>query len=999
MNTWLPIKSEYLLENFENLLQYLNEADYEAGDKFLHETIVKLEEVAIEILENKFSHILGVPNTLDNEWFKNFKVVLTSIYASFKIEHDVREMIVKLLDSLVINRIIEDELSFVKIKDLLINLANGLRFTKLPYSLKDIISEDFNPRLFVPKLLMFNFDEGQRKAMSFETKGQCVFKGSEVEIITIPSSLQKNAKLRTVCNVGLNVELISDEKKRLDNLSFIEEVSYLNSILKSLSQNKPDSKPILKKYGNEDVFFVEVVDADDRSGRVRCKTIDPAYEQLELELDIPYYYQLNPYIGIQKAAIIDHLKPGNKLKVNIVEKEGKSFFSYSDQLNEYYYDIDELDSVESTAVYTKDYAMGASWLTDIGKIVNIKHEEYDEEIHTAESLDSGKAIHVLCKYVINDRRGNKIINAERVGEIINDIDFQTFVNNANKNILEDIIEYWDYQCPEYVHEENVPSIPVYYVSTLSHILAVRGDDMSLSHSERYLTAIAAKALSIIVDSEKDLDYCEDSLSFLRALWAFAKDPDNKWLKYYQNYEPSIDEKGRINPKESVLQILSTYKSNDNLKLKELGNSIDVDRIRHLVEASNTLIGNVSNAEIHRIKRTIGQCLGIESICQENTSDKYWFGEENEMLEFKTSVVFPPVKKGGAAPIPNPNVQIWNILKTVNGFLNSLHGGTLLIGVNDYGNANGIEADIDWLYKNHQILIDTADRYIQYIKLRIDYAFEAFRRKDSAKEITTNRVRYSYFQTDGSSILRIDILPYELGCVKIKSELELPNSITIKRPDFIKGAYLRNAVATEELTGKLREKIEVEKRSIIKDTEKQTYISVQEALETNKKIKLVGYQSASGVADRVIVPIDLLPQRGLVVGYEKDNADLRVFKLSRCSSVEILKDTFRPAKYSYTVDPFNMIAVKNKKTFTVVIKLNRRASLLIKERFPYVDNYLKEEKDLDYPYTLRCEISDVRGIGSYLMSILGNYKIIQGEEIHNYIKDQLLNHLRKTAAIN
>lgn len=63
-----------------------------------------------------------------------------------------------------------------------------------------------------------------------------------------------------------------------------------------------------------------------------------------------------------------------------------------------------------------------------------------------------------------------------------------------------------------------------------------------------------------------------------------------------------------------------------------------------------------------------------------------FGEENDKVEFKSSIIYPAGATG-----PDIDTQMSIILRTIAGFMNA-KGGTLYIGVNDNGDAVGIEQE-------------------------------------------------------------------------------------------------------------------------------------------------------------------------------------------------------------------------------------------------------------------------------------------------------------------
>lgn len=88
-----------------------------------------------------------------------------------------------------------------------------------------------------------------------------------------------------------------------------------------------------------------------------------------------------------------------------------------------------------------------------------------------------------------------------------------------------------------------------------------------------------------------------------------------------------------------------------------------------------------------------------------------FGNEGQLLEFKTSIVFPA---GNEEHRANLDEQMFVILKVIAGFLNA-KGGTLLIGVKDDGSVSGIEADYAELNCN-------ADKYERIIRNKIVNSF-------------------------------------------------------------------------------------------------------------------------------------------------------------------------------------------------------------------------------------------------------------------------------------
>ena len=141
------------------------------------------------------------------------------------------------------------------------------------------------------------------------------------------------------------------------------------------------------------------------------------------------------------------------------------------------------------------------------------------------------------------------------------------------------------------------------------------------------------------------------------------------------------------------------------------------------DASNSLIGIINETELNNIKKSIAQKLGVDDEYVAINADRTFYGEESSTLELKKSIVFPPVNRRRFKEVEaEPDVQKWAILKTVCGFLNSELGGDLLLGVNDNGYAEGLDADISELMREGLIKVASNDAYSRYVQSVVEDAF-------------------------------------------------------------------------------------------------------------------------------------------------------------------------------------------------------------------------------------------------------------------------------------
>lgn len=107
-------------------------------------------------------------------------------------------------------------------------------------------------------------------------------------------------------------------------------------------------------------------------------------------------------------------------------------------------------------------------------------------------------------------------------------------------------------------------------------------------------------------------------------------------------------------------------------------------VARLVLAYNLADGHALTSARREIRNKINELLGVET---RDVSEREYMGEEGPLLEFKTSMVFPPDNNMR----PDRLRQCLALLRVVCGMMNA-RGGTLMVGVNDSGLAMGLDAD-------------------------------------------------------------------------------------------------------------------------------------------------------------------------------------------------------------------------------------------------------------------------------------------------------------------
>jgi hypothetical protein len=132
-------------------------------------------------------------------------------------------------------------------------------------------------------------------------------------------------------------------------------------------------------------------------------------------------------------------------------------------------------------------------------------------------------------------------------------------------------------------------------------------------------------------------------------------------------------------------------------------SQSISELASLVLAYNITKTSQMESTATDIHNRIKQQLNLNGF--ETGLKLYGSGQETTDTEYKTSLVFPA---GSKKQKPNPEKQMDEILKVINSFMNTA-GGTLYVGVNDYGLGTGVEEDL-----NSSVYLGDRDKYLRAI---------------------------------------------------------------------------------------------------------------------------------------------------------------------------------------------------------------------------------------------------------------------------------------------
>lgn len=165
----------------------------------------------------------------------------------------------------------------------------------------------------------------------------------------------------------------------------------------------------------------------------------------------------------------------------------------------------------------------------------------------------------------------------------------------------------------------------------------------------------------------------------------------------------------------------------------------------------------------------------------------------------------------------------------------------------------------------------------------------------------------------------------------------------------------------------------------------------DAIKHKKQVVLKQYESAHSneAKDRLVEPIEFTANMIDIWAYDVENAEPRMFKVTRIHSVE---ETDTPwefqAKHKVPKpDVFRMTGKINEK---IVLQLNTRAKSLLVEEFPLAEKDLRREEG---KWILRTTIHSLEGAGRFVIGLAADVKILEGERLREYINNYVRRYIK------
>ena len=164
--------------------------------------------------------------------------------------------------------------------------------------------------------------------------------------------------------------------------------------------------------------------------------------------------------------------------------------------------------------------------------------------------------------------------------------------------------------------------------------------------------------------------------------------------------------------------------------------------------------------------------------------------------------------------------------------------------------------------------------------------------------------------------------------------------------------------------------------------------LSKAITEHKQVVLKKYQSANSntITDRLVEPISFTDNYSSLCAFEVESAKNKYFNIERINEVEVLQkqNEFEDQHQLDTLDAFGFTAL-NGLPFDIDIRLNLRAFVLLKQEYPMVVPFVKQESKTSY-YRLKMNINNPKPVERFVLGLLDDVEIIGSVAFKDYLKN-------------
>ena len=254
-----------------------------------------------------------------------------------------------------------------------------------------------------------------------------------------------------------------------------------------------------------------------------------------------------------------------------------------------------------------------------------------------------------------------------------------------------------------------------------------------------------------------------------------------------------------------------------------------------------------------------------------------------------------------------------------------------------------------------------------------------------------------FKASGFVVEKLQKNVYKLGKMP-RSYVDMKNLIYFSEEEaYIIDSLINGLDETNTLKTDLKKKLSAVYNftTMISYVQRKDLAELVEALgkaiRGKKKVVLKSYESANSkeVTDRHVEPFAFTTNCVDIWGYDTEKHENRIFKISRIGSVEIQEEAWEyEEKHERSkTDCFRMSGYEQT---PVKLELGIQAKNLLLEEYPLAEKDLKREGK---KWVLETMVSDMAGVGRFVIGLAHDIKVVDSPALTEYIKEFVSKHLQ------
>jgi predicted DNA-binding transcriptional regulator YafY len=252
----------------------------------------------------------------------------------------------------------------------------------------------------------------------------------------------------------------------------------------------------------------------------------------------------------------------------------------------------------------------------------------------------------------------------------------------------------------------------------------------------------------------------------------------------------------------------------------------------------------------------------------------------------------------------------------------------------------------------------------------------YRYLDLIKELGFDLQRDSfnrYFIVSDSENLETEFTSEEAHFLK---ELVL----TAGKNNKLKDALLKKIYLKSEITIQGNHLLNAHLGKVVSDLSK--------AINEKKQVLLKKYQSANSntITDRLVEPISFTDNYSSLCAFEVETGENKYFNIERMALVEVLQKQYQHEdQHQFDMPDAFGFTSSNGLPFDIHIRLNLRAFVLLKQEYPLVVPFVKQEAKTRN-YILKMTINNPKPVIRFVLGLLDDVEVIGSVDFKEYLKN-------------